>query len=163
MQKPERSTLAGDLAQAFAYAELHCNLLQRYLQGGLPTVPKIPPFEAEEAALNKLSRFIDADNVSELRASLSNVAMAFQHAAGGGFRSSEECNTRIEGAKTRLRAARRWLAEFAEDGTPKPLKQINQSGELARQSAARKSSGGKLGASLLAPEQRMVPIEGGAK
>ena len=135
MQTPERSILAGELAQAFAYAELHCNLLRRYLKGKLPAIPQIPPFDDEEAMLDSLAKFVDAANVLELRAALCGVSAAFLHAASGGFRSGEECTARIDTAKKRLKKARRWLTMVEEGGDFVRLKQMDWPSASARRAA----------------------------
>jgi len=141
MQKTDFRELADELAQAFSYAELHCNLLGRYLQGKLPTNPKIPPFHEEEATLDALSEFVEPKKITELRAALSGVAVAFQHVAGGGFRSREECEHRIDAAKTQLASARRWLRELAESGAPQHMSAESRLGENAQHKATRKPRG----------------------
>jgi len=146
MQNSEISIFAGELARAFAYAELHCNLLGRYLQGDLPAVPKIPPFDDEEAALDKLANFIGNRDVTELRAALCGVAVAFQHAASGGFRSRKECATRIDAAKARLKRARQWLHTLTKSGRYVALPALPILPEVRRpgRSAARSASGPPL-------------------
>lgn len=150
MQNLERSILAGELARAFAYAELHRNLLGRYLQGDLPAVPKIPPFDDEEAALDKLASFIGVLDVTELRAALCGVAVAFQHAASGSFRSRDECTARLDAAKARLKRARQWLHTLGESSTFEDLPAMRRPGGNTDRTAMRLPLENKIDTSFVA-------------
>jgi len=114
MKEMPQIEIAGELALAFTYADLHCNLLRRYLDGDLPTIPEIPPFDKEAILLDALADFIGEKATGSLRQTLQTVSLAFEQVAGGGYRSAKECAARLLDASGQLSQARTLLAEFSE-------------------------------------------------